>query len=114
MTPDDLALYEPLWVDPLRYEYRGHKVCVMPPNSYGLAMLLQLAALQGTRLADQQLGSVERLRLLIKAAEAAFRVARPVLADPAVVASRLADVLGPSDAAVLRPKLGSRRGIAIA
>jgi gamma-glutamyltranspeptidase len=94
-----------LWVDPLHYEYRGHKVCVMPPNSYGLAMLLQLAALQGTRLQDQQLGSVERLRLLIKAAEAAFRVARPVLADPGVVAGRLADVLGPSMIADLRAAL---------
>jgi gamma-glutamyltranspeptidase len=103
LTPDDLALYEPLWVDPLHYEYRGHKVCVMPPNSYGLAMLLQLAALHGTRLSA--LGSVERLRLLIKAAEAAFRVARPVLADPAVVAGRLADALGPSMIADLRAAL---------
>jgi gamma-glutamyltranspeptidase/glutathione hydrolase len=105
LAPEDLAAYAPLWVDPLHYEYRGHKVCVMPPNSYGLAMLLQLAALQGTRLQDQQLGSVERLRLLIKAAEAAFRVARPLLADPGVVASRLADALGPSMIADLRAAL---------
>jgi gamma-glutamyltranspeptidase/glutathione hydrolase len=102
LAPDDLSFYEPLWVDPLHYEYRGHKVCVMPPNSYGLAMLLQLAALQEMRLSDQQLGSVERLRLLMRAAEAAFQVARPLLADPAVVADRLAGALGPCMIANLR------------
>jgi gamma-glutamyltranspeptidase/glutathione hydrolase len=102
LAPDDLSFYEPLWVDPLHHDYNDHKVCVMPPNSYGLAMLLQLAALQGMRLCEQQLGSVERLRLLIKAAEAAFRVARPLLADPTVVADRLATALGPCMIADLR------------
>jgi gamma-glutamyltranspeptidase/glutathione hydrolase len=84
----------------------------MPPNSYGIAMLLQLAALETSRLCDQQLGSVERLRLLIRAAEAAFRVARPLLADPSLVANRLTDVLGRSmigdlRAALQREKVGA-------
>src|SRR5262245_24424488 len=101
----DLESYEPLWVEPLHYVYRGHKVCVMPPNSYGIAMLLQLAALEGSRLCDQQLGSGVRLRPLIRAAEAAFRVARPLLADPRQAANRLTDVLGRSMIADLRAAL---------
>jgi len=105
LARSDLEAYEPLWVEPLRHPYRGHNVCVMPPNSYGLAMLLQLVALEGSRLREQALGSVERLRLLMEAAEAAFKVARPLMADPAVVADRLADVLGPRMIADLRAAL---------
>jgi gamma-glutamyltranspeptidase len=105
LTRSDLEAYAPLWVDPLHYPYQGHTVCVMPPNSYGLAMLLQLAALDGSRLREQALGSVERLRLLMKAAEAAFRIARPLLADPGVVAERLVDALGPAMLADLRAAL---------
>ncbi len=105
LARSDLEAYEPLWVEPLHYPYRGHNVCVMPPNSYGLAMLLQLAALEGSRLREQALGSVERLRLLMEAADAAFRVARPLMADPGVVADRLTDVLGPGMIADLRAAL---------
>jgi gamma-glutamyltranspeptidase/glutathione hydrolase len=40
LGPDQFAGYEPEWVEPLSTNYRGHDVQVMPPNSYGILMLL--------------------------------------------------------------------------
>src|SRR5262249_55519991 len=39
MRASDLAAYEPLWVDSVSTDYHGHRVEVMPPNSYGLLLL---------------------------------------------------------------------------
>ena len=45
LAASDFAACTAKWVEPLRLSYRGLDVCVMPPNSFGLYMLLQLAAL---------------------------------------------------------------------
>ncbi len=47
LRAEDFAGYKPEWVAPLEVEYRGHRVRAMPPNSYGLYLLLQLRALRG-------------------------------------------------------------------
>ena len=36
MREEDLARYRPFWAEPATTDYRGHRVLVMPPNSYGL------------------------------------------------------------------------------
>jgi gamma-glutamyltranspeptidase len=41
----DLAAFAPLWVEPIATDYRGHRVEVMPPNSYGILLLMQLNGL---------------------------------------------------------------------
>ncbi|HEX7006807.1 MAG TPA: gamma-glutamyltransferase [Alphaproteobacteria bacterium] len=102
MTRADLAAYRPLWVEPLSYDYRGRTVRVMPPNSYGLAMLLQLAALERAPVGRHALGSPERLALLMRAARAAFAIASPYIADPHVAGDRAADALAPASLAALR------------
>jgi len=105
MSRADLAAYEPIWVEPLAHRYRGLTLRVMPPNSYGLAMLLQLAALDGTPLARHKPGTAERLRLLMLAARAAFKLGAPYFADPRASAGRLADALGPEMIEGLRAAL---------
>ena len=105
MSPADLAAYQPIWVEPLRHGYRGLTVRVMPPNSYGLAMLLQLAALEGTPLGRHKVGSPERLRLLMLAARAAFKHGAPYFADPRVAGDRVGDALAPAAIEALRAEL---------
>lgn len=45
-TSDDLAGYRPRWIEAMRGGYRGHEICVLPPPSFGLLLLLQLAGLE--------------------------------------------------------------------
>ena len=44
---EDLAGYEARWVDPISVDYRGYTVYTQPPNSSGIAVLMQLRLLEG-------------------------------------------------------------------
>ena len=82
LQPGQFAGYEPEWVEPLSTDYRGHAVKVMPPNSYGILMLMQLnglAALESSQLAGSD---ADRLDYLMKAMQAAFDLGQPCVADP--------------------------------
>lgn len=85
LSQGDLAAYEPVWAVPAQFRYRGLDICVPPPNSYGLLMLLQLAALSSISLGRCDFDSAERLRLLMTAARQAIAVGAPLLADPRIV-----------------------------
>ncbi len=73
------------WVEPLELNYRGLDVRVMPPNSYGLFMLLQLAALADYDFTKLNATSPERYAALIAAARAAFAAGDRFVADPSIV-----------------------------
>jgi gamma-glutamyltranspeptidase/glutathione hydrolase len=47
LEPDDLAAYEPAWVEPLSIGYRGYEVVEMPPPTQGVAALEGLGLLGG-------------------------------------------------------------------
>ena len=83
LSEDDFAAYEPEWVTPISTRYKGHEVRVMPPNSYGLYLLLQLMALEA-RTGDvrEGLDAPARFAKLIEAAQAAFEVGARAVADP--------------------------------
>lgn len=85
LGPEQLEGYEPEWVEPLSTGYRGHTVQVMPPNSYGMLMLLQLnglSALKPEQLADND---TDRLDYLIRAMQGAFTLGQPYISDPRFV-----------------------------
>jgi gamma-glutamyltranspeptidase len=120
LRADDLASYRPEWVTPIETVYRGLTVRVMPPNSYGLYMLLQLNALAGESLADLDLLSPRRFERLIAAAAAAFTEGRRYVADPRG-APAIAEALAPAMTARLhaamaqhlRPTIDARGGTAV-
>lgn len=85
LAQDDFADCGCEWVDPIACDYRGLRVQVMPPNSYGLFMLLQLAALNRADLKGAGPDSVERYRALIAAARSAFEAGDRFVADPGIV-----------------------------
>lgn len=102
ISMEDLEAYAPLWATPLSYHYRGYDVHVCPPNSYGLLMLLQLAALSVSNLAEHPIDSAERLRLQMVATKAAIAHGETLLADPARIADRLPEALSPTTVASLQ------------
>jgi gamma-glutamyltranspeptidase len=116
----DLASYRPEWVVPIETLYRGLTVRVMPPNSYGLYMLLQLTALAGETLSGLDLLSPRRFERLVAAAEAAFAEGRRYVADPQD-APPTAEALSPAMRARLqtamaqrvRSSIGGRGGTAV-
>lgn len=83
LTKSDFLNCAPLWQTPLATTYRGVEVLAPPPNSYGLALLLQLAVLEGERFDGDGLQSPERFLKLVRAARAAFCAGEPHIADPA-------------------------------
>ncbi len=102
MTAEDFAGYEPEWVEPLDGGYRGLSVRVMPPNSYGILMLMQLAALDGID-ADALSGDDDaRLVRMMRAQRAAFAEGRHLIADPRTDPAPIARLLGSTVTARLR------------
>ncbi len=122
LRADDLAAYRAQWVEPISTHYRGHEVRALPPNSFGLYLLLQLMALEDSAFpgASQR---AERLARLISAARAAFAVGAQALADPdpRYGAESTAALLGESGRERLRtaqagetPNLGGTAVISVA
>ncbi len=102
MREADLAALEPLWVEPAATSYRGHRVMVMPPNSYGVLLLMQLeglAAVPGDALAADP---VRRTGFQMSAMKAAFEHGRPLIADPRAIPDAVAQALDPALAARMR------------
>jgi gamma-glutamyltranspeptidase len=97
----DLAAYRPLWVEPIASDYRGHRVEVMPPNSYGVLLLMQLnglAALDSAAL-TQSVG--RRLAYQISAMHAAFEGVA-MIADPRAVPHAVDKLLSPDTTGRMR------------
>jgi gamma-glutamyltranspeptidase len=95
MRAADLAAFTPLWVEPASTTYRGHRVCVMPPNSYGSLLLMQLNGLKalerGTLVADP----ARRIGYQMSAMKAAFANGVPLIADPKAVPDAVDRMLAP-------------------
>jgi gamma-glutamyltranspeptidase len=95
MRADDLANFAPLWVEPAATTYRGHRVCVMPPNSYGVLLLMQLNGLKALERAALTADPARRIGYQMSAMKAAFANGVPLIADPKAVPDALDRILAP-------------------
>jgi gamma-glutamyltranspeptidase/glutathione hydrolase len=94
LSAADFEGYEPEWVDTLHTDYRDLDVHVMPPNSYGLLMLMQLNAIKGLPQEAFTGPDSDRLAYLMAAARAAFDEGIPYICDPAVHPAPIDELLG--------------------
>jgi gamma-glutamyltranspeptidase len=98
----DLADFRPRWVEPVATLYRGHEVKVMPPNSYGILLPMQLNGLSAVASATLAGDPVARVGYQMSAMKAAFAHGRKLIADPDAVPDAAAQALGPEMTALLR------------
>ncbi len=120
LESDDFKGYLPEWVEPIETDYRGHLVRVMPPNSYGLYMLMQLNALSGLAMDGLETGSAERFARLMKATRVAFAEGNRFVADANSDPASVNEALGQAMTARLRavtetasPPMPNRGGTAV-
>lgn len=63
---DDLANYQPEWVEPLSVNYKGYDVWELPPNGQGIAALQMLNMLKHLDLESMGHNSAEYLHALVE------------------------------------------------
>jgi gamma-glutamyltranspeptidase/glutathione hydrolase len=84
LTTDDLAAYQPEWVEPISIDYgRGFTFHEIPPNGQGLTALIALNIAKQFDLPALGYGSVDYYHALIEAMKLAFADAQAYIADPA-------------------------------
>lgn len=105
LARQDLEQHTSSWVTPIHTDYRGHRVCEIPPNGQGIAALIGLNVLENFDLSQHELGSPENLHRRIEATKLALADRNRYVADPAC-----ADI--PVDA-LLDKAYGRRRAAAI-
>lgn len=79
---EDFTEHRARWEQPLSTPYRGYEICVPPPNSFGLLLLLQLKQLAQHDLAQLGHHTPEYVALQVKAQAEAWRTGHYWIADP--------------------------------
>ncbi|MTI96478.1 MAG: gamma-glutamyltransferase family protein [Firmicutes bacterium] len=54
LRQEDLAAFQPEWVDPIHVRYRDHEIWEIPPNGQGLVALIALKILDGMETAPRE------------------------------------------------------------
>ncbi|GIU76449.1 MAG: gamma-glutamyltranspeptidase [Bryobacteraceae bacterium] len=82
MVAEDLAEYEPEWVQPISTTYRGWRVHELPPNGQGLAVLLMLNIMEQFPAPASGPFSAEALHWKIESMKLAYADLMAYNADP--------------------------------
>lgn len=95
LTAEDLAAYEPVWRDPVRFEAFGWEIASMPlPSSGGILLGETLGLLERLGFDEVPRGDPKREHLLVEAWRRAF-ADRFLLGDPATTRATARDLLAP-------------------
>ncbi len=110
LTPEDLAAFQPEWVDPISTTYHGWTVSELPPNGQGIAALSMLNIMEQFPLADYGHNSAKALHVMIEAKKLAYADLLKYIGDPRFsdipvkqllskdLAKRRSDSIGPNHA----------------
>ena len=82
-SPEDLAGHRADWVEPLSTDYRGLQICTQPPNSQGLALLMQANLLEHFEAAGLGPDRAELIHLMVEAKKLSFADRDRYVCDPA-------------------------------
>jgi gamma-glutamyltranspeptidase/glutathione hydrolase len=93
LSHDDLASFEPEFVDPVSTTYGGAEIYELPPNNQGLVALEALNVAEALGAGDHPAGSPERIHLAAEATKRALtdglhHVTDPEFADVPTLASK--------------------------
>jgi gamma-glutamyltranspeptidase / glutathione hydrolase len=104
MRLDDLADYQPDWVEPISTTYRGWTVSELPPNGQGIAALSMLNIMEQFPLASYGLNSAKSLHVMIEAKKLAYADLLRYVGDPRFTRVPVAELLS-KDLAIKRAAL---------
>lgn len=83
LTYDDFKLYEPIWRDPLIFNYKDLKIISMgPPSSGGVVLGQILRTIEDIDLSKIKHNSTEYIQLLVEAEKLSFADRSKYLGDP--------------------------------
>lgn len=82
LAAEDLAEFEPEWVEPISTTYRGWTVYEMPPNTQGIAALMMLNILENFPVKDLGHNTADTLHLFIEAKKLAYADMLEQVGDP--------------------------------
>ncbi|WP_028986465.1 gamma-glutamyltransferase family protein [Thermicanus aegyptius] len=105
LRKEDLAEYQPVWVEPIHVQYRGYEVWEIPPNGHGIIALIALQILKGFEFTDRS--TVETYHKQIEAIKLAFADGKKYITDPSKMSVRVEDLLSEDYAAERRRQIGS-------
>ncbi len=104
----DLRAYQPVWREPITFDYRGHHIVSMPPvSSGGLTIALILGILEGRDVASLGWRSPASIHLLAEAERRAYARRNTLLGDPAFMTIPVQSFLSADTAAALRSEIGT-------
>ncbi|MQA88738.1 MAG: gamma-glutamyltransferase [Gemmatimonas sp.] len=114
LRADDFVTHTASWVDPLSVEYTGRRIYSMPPNSQGVALLMQMAMAPHFPLQDMGHNSADYLHTIVEMKKLAFADRDRWVTDPEFEPSRAADMLDPSYLRTRAALLGARTAESVA
>jgi gamma-glutamyltranspeptidase / glutathione hydrolase len=100
ISAEDLADYQPEWVNPIKVNYRGYDVWEIPPNGQGIVALMALNILNGYDLSEKE--SVDTYHKQIEAMKLAFTDGKKYVTDPTCMICTSEQLLSPAFAAERR------------
>ena len=103
---DDLAAFRPLWVEPIRVNYRGYEVCEIPPNGQGIAALMALNILNQFDFPEKETPLTYHRQ--IEAMKIAFSDAFRYVTDPKYMELSYHDLITPAYGAMRAKEIGAR------
>ena len=103
---EDLDAFEPLWVEPIKANYRGYDVWEIPPNGQGLVALIALNILSGFDFPARD--TLETCHRQIEATKLAFIDGLKYITDPDHMKVAAEDLLSPAYAEQRRKEVGEQ------
>ena len=103
---EDLASYRAKWVEPISVDYRGYKVCEIPPNGQGIVALMALNILKEFEFTQPD--CVETAHRQLEAIKIAFADAFRYVTDPDHMEIDYQTLLDPAYGARRAREIGSR------
>lgn len=94
----DLARHTVDWETPITADYRGYTIATQPPNSQGIALLMQANLLAHRDLAAMAIDSAELIHLMVEAKKLAFIDRDAYVCDPTVHRVPVTDMLSQTQA----------------
>ncbi|MGP4067141.1 gamma-glutamyltransferase family protein [Halobacillus sp. B29] len=109
ISKEDLASYQPEWVDPISVNYRGYNVWEIPPNGQGLVALSALNMLKGFDILEKESDSTYHKQ--IEAMKLAFADGEKYIADASSMEVDIDDLLNDDYSAERRSSITEEAGV---